>query len=103
MGKLAEKYGTLVDFSYPSVVVINNKDFAIAKSYKHMLQLLKENNEKEDELLDLTEFTKESLKGMIRQEVQNYFEDTFETDLPIEDEVDEELQKIINELEFEFN
>jgi len=40
---------------------------------------------------------------MIRQEVQNYFEDTFETDLPIEDEVDEELQKIINELEFEFN
>lgn len=65
--------------------------------------LIKENNEKEDELLDLTEFTKESLKGMIRQEVQNYFEDTFETDLPIEDEVDEELQKIINELEFEFN
>lgn len=46
MEKLAEKYGTLVDFSYPSVVVINNKDFAIAKSYKHMLQLLKENNEK---------------------------------------------------------
>ena len=65
--------------------------------------LIKENNEKEDELLDLTEFTKESLKGMIKQEVQNYFEDTFETDLPIEDEVDEELQKIINELEFEFN
>ena len=65
--------------------------------------LIKENNEKEEELLDLTEFTKESLKGMIRQEVQNYFEDTFETDLPIEDEVDEELQKIINELEFEFN
>ena len=65
--------------------------------------LIKENNEKEDELLDLTEFTKESLKGMIRQEVQNYFEDTFETDVPIEDEVDEELQKIINELEFEFN
>jgi pyruvate-formate lyase-activating enzyme len=65
--------------------------------------LIKENNEKEEELLDLTEFTKESLKGMISQEVQNYFEDTFETDLPIEDEVDEELQKIINELEFEFN
>ena len=65
--------------------------------------LIKENNEKEDELLDLTEFTKERLKGMIRQEVQNYFEETFETDLPIEDEVDEELQKIINELEFEFN
>ena len=65
--------------------------------------MIKENNEKEEELLDLTEFTKESLKGMIRQEVQNYFEDTFETDLPIEDEVDEELQKIINELEFEFN
>ena len=64
--------------------------------------LIKENNEKEEELLDLTEFTKESLKGMIRQEVQNYFEDTFETDLPIEDEVDEELQKIINELELEF-
>ena len=67
--------------------------------------LIKENNEKEEELLDLTEFTKESLKSMIRTEVQNYFEETFETDTDIEEEeeYDKELQKIINELEFEFN
>jgi pyruvate-formate lyase-activating enzyme len=77
--------------------------FEIKERLRINAGLIKENNEKEEELLDLTEFTKESLKGMIRQEVQNYFEDTFETDLPIEDEVDEELQKIINELEFEFN
>ena len=77
--------------------------FEIKERLRINAGLIKENNEKEEELLDLTEFTKESLKGMIRQEAQNYFEDTFETDLPIEDEVDEELQKIINELEFEFN
>ena len=77
--------------------------FEIKERLRINAGLIKENNEKEEELLDLTEFTKESLKGMIRQEVQNYFEDRFETDLPIEDEVDEELQKIINELEFEFN
>jgi pyruvate-formate lyase-activating enzyme len=77
--------------------------FEIKERLRINAGLIKENNEKEEELLDLTEFTKESLKGMIRQEVQNYFEDTFETDLPIEDEVDEELQKTINELEFEFN
>jgi pyruvate-formate lyase-activating enzyme len=77
--------------------------FEIKERLRINAGLIKENNEKEEELLDLIEFTKESLKGMIRQEVQNYFEDTFETDLPIEDEVDEELQKIINELEFEFN
>ena len=47
--------------------------FEIKERLRINAGLIKENNEKEEELLDFSEFTKESFKGMIRQEVQNYF------------------------------
>ena len=66
--------------------------------------LIKENNHsEEEELLDLEGFTKKSLKDMIRVEVRDYFEETFEGDTKIDEEDDIELQKIINELEKEFS
>lgn len=67
--------------------------------------IIKENIGKEkDELIDLSGFTMSDLKELIRSSVNDYFDETFDTEPTYEDwkeNDDEELQKIIDELEIE--
>lgn len=67
--------------------------------------IIKENTGKEkEELIDLSGFTMSDLKELIRSSVNDYFDETFDTEPTYEDwkeNDDEELQKIIDELEIE--
>jgi hypothetical protein len=67
--------------------------------------IIKENTGKEkEELIDLSGFTMSDLKELIRSSVNDYFDETFDTEPTYEDwkeDDDVELQKIIDELEIE--
>jgi len=67
--------------------------------------IIKENTGKEkEELIDLSGFTMSDLKELIRSSVNDYFDETFDTEPSYEDwkeDDDVELQKIIDELEIE--
>lgn len=56
-----------------------------------------------DQLIDLEGLTYGELFDIVHTEVKNYFEETFESpnSLGAEDELDEELQRILDELDFD--
>jgi len=56
---------------------------------------------KRDETLDLNGMTYGELYDIVHQEVKNYFEETFDEPQVEPDELDEELQRILDELDFE--
>lgn len=60
-------------------------------------EILKEMGYDEDEM-DITQLSKSELKELIRTEVQNYFEDTFENPDDLTEISDEEIQSIIDNL-----
>ena len=60
-------------------------------------EILKEMGYDEDEM-DITQLSKSELKELIRTEVQNYFEDTFENPEDLTEISDVEIQSIIDNL-----
>lgn len=57
--------------------------------------------DKRNEMLDLEGLTYGDLFDIVHQEVKNYFEETFDEPKVDSDELDEELQRILDELDFE--
>jgi len=75
----------------------------IRERLKRSAGILKENYDKvpeRDDYIDMVGIRKGELRDMIHQAVKDYFDETFDT--PPMDEEDVELQRIIDELEFEF-
>lgn len=62
---------------------------------------VKQPTEKRDEMLDLNGMTYGELYDIVHQEVKNYFEETFDEPQVEPDDLDEELQRILDELDFE--
>jgi len=62
---------------------------------------IREPQDKREQLIDLEGLTYGELFDIVHTEVKNYFEETFDTPQTEEDELDEELQRFLDELDFE--
>jgi len=84
------------------------KDYRGQQLKRRLMEVsgIQEPTNKRDEMIDLNGITYGDLFDIVHQEVKNYFEETFDNP-PMEKgdevELDEELQRIIDELEFDFD
>jgi hypothetical protein len=82
------------------------KDYRGQQLKRRLMEIsgIQEPLSKKDEMIDLHGITYGELFDIIHQEVKNYFEETFDSPTMEKDEeieLDEELQRIIDELDFE--
>lgn len=81
------------------------KDFTGHQLKQRLMEVsgIRPPKDKQDQLIDLEGLTYGELFDIVHTEVKNYFEETFESpnSLGGEDELDEELQRILDELDFD--
>lgn len=81
------------------------KDFTGHQLKQRLMEVsgIRPPKDKQDQLIDLEGLTYGELFDIVHTEVKNYFEETFESpDVSgDEDELDEELQRILDELDFD--
>lgn len=81
------------------------KDFTGHQLKQRLMEVsgIRPPKDKQDQLIDLEGLTYGELFDIVHTEVKNYFEETFESPDASgdEDELDEELQRILDELDFD--